>query len=80
MASNPLTHMELEAFCRLRLVHLTAWEVDVLFRVDDAVQGVWAAEAKRKSGGGADNEIPASDVKGIKAMFQGLKARKGGRT
>ena len=72
MAANALTHLEIEAFCRLRHVRLSAWEVGVLCRVDDAVLGVWAEEhGKAKP---ADGE--AKDPKGIKALFRRIGARK----
>lgn len=67
MAANPLTETELAAYCRRRAVYLTIWESDLLFRVDDAVLSVWAAEAKANKPGG--EPVPVTDTAGVRAVF-----------
>lgn len=78
MAANPLTYSELEAFERKALVRFTAWETDLLMRVDDVVLAAWAGEQ-----GAATNtptvandveEYPAHDVANIRAMVRSRAA------
>jgi hypothetical protein len=78
MAANPLTYCELEAFERKALVHFSAWEADLLMRVDDAVITVWAGQITKPKGREktADGAIPVSNPTGLKALFRGLMGRK----
>lgn len=79
MVANPLTYLELEAFERKNLVRFSAWEADLIMRLDDAVMGVWAEAASKPSGSKAKDEpelIPADNIKGLKAMFRGLAVKK----
>lgn len=76
MAANPLTYLELEAYERKTLVHLPAWEADLIMRLDDAVR-LAADPGKPASSPSAQEptEIPASDVKSVKGFFRGLGAK-----
>ena len=80
MAANPLTFSDIEAFCRLRLVRLSAWQVGLLCRIDDAVLAVWneqiPAPARKPA---EDRAIPASNTAGVRAMMQKLVVAKGGK-
>ena len=78
MVANPLTYTELEAFERKALVRFSAWETDLLMRVDDAVMASWAEQAPKPKPKGVEKngEIPMSNTTGIRALFQGFKARK----
>lgn len=75
MSANPLTYAELEAFERKALVRFTAWEADLLMRVDDAVLAAWAGE--RPAPKPAQGEpVEVSDPQNVKALFRGLATRK----
>jgi hypothetical protein len=77
MAANPITFADIEAFQRLTLTDLSAWEVDVICQLDDAVMSAWAGEVKKaKPKADAPAAIPVGDTKSMKAMFRGLAARK----
>lgn len=43
-AGIPLT--EIEAWCRLRHIRLTDWELDAILAMDNAVLSVWADTRK----------------------------------
>lgn len=76
MSGNPISYTEIEAFARSLRTQFTAWEIDVLVRIDDAFLN---AEASVPSKPASDNEaaaIPVSDAKGVRNMFRGLKAFK----
>lgn len=81
MSVNPLTDLDLEAYCRRRLLRLTSWQKDLLFRLDDAAIGAWngrrreAAAAQQAARDEAPVQIPASDTKTLKGMFRGLAVK-----
>lgn len=74
MGLGPISYREIEAYRRQTLDDLTAWEVRLIRRLDDAVRGV-IAKQKPKPESKEPEGIPVSDVKGIKALFAGIKAR-----
>ena len=78
MAANPITFADIEAFQRLTLTDLSAWEVDVICQLDNAVLSAWAGEVKkaRPAAEPAKAEIPINDTKSMKALFRGLATRK----
>lgn len=78
MAANPITFADIEAFQRLTLTGLSAWEVDVICQLDDAVLSAWAGEVKKAkpTAEPAKAEVPVSDTKSMKALFRGLATRK----
>jgi hypothetical protein len=77
MAANPITYQEVEAYERKALVRLSAWETDLLMRLDAAVLAVWAGNRNPAARPDEPNEpIPAENVKGLKALFRGLAIRK----
>ncbi|MBP8062385.1 MAG: hypothetical protein KAY29_00805 [Brevundimonas sp.] len=77
MAANPISYQELDAFCRARLVELTAWEAGLLMRLDDAVLAIWAEKsAKTKPTGAAPEPIPVSDTGSVRALLMDLAERK----
>jgi hypothetical protein len=77
MGANPLTYQEVEAYERKSLARLSAWDVSVIMRLDDAVLGVWARNHKSAPKPDAPAEpIPANDTVNMKAMFRGLATAK----
>jgi hypothetical protein len=76
MGVNPISYQEIEAFCRLCLVDLTAWEVDLLVRLDDAAIRAINGEAPKPPPKTDEplGPIPVSDVKAIKGLFRGIAA------
>ena len=82
MAANPLTFVEMEAFERKALVSFSAWEADLIMRLDDAILDVFARNAPKPSGRAkaADEPegIPITDTKSVKGLLRGIaKARRG---
>lgn len=75
MAANPLTYTELEAYERKALVKFTAFETDLLMRVDDAVMAAWAGD-RPKPNTKEPAAIPASDTSAVRAIFRGLATQK----
>lgn len=73
MAANPLTNLELEAFCRLRGLALRRWEVETIFRLDDAVLALMAK--RRPSAQDEPAMVPMSDTAGVRAVLKGALAR-----
>lgn len=77
MAPNPLRYQDVEAFERRTLVRLTAWETDLLIRLDDAVLAVWADGYKAPASASLKSEpIEAGDTVNMKSMFRGLATLK----
>lgn len=76
MAANPLTYQELEAFERKNLVCLSAWQADLIMRLDDAVLAVWNQKALRTGSDNQTTDIPVSDVEGIRAMVKARAAQR----
>ena len=77
MAANPLTYTELEAFERKALVRLSAWQADLIMRLDDAVLAVWNEKARKATDRNEPTtELPVTDVSGLKAMFKATAERK----
>ncbi|MNQ78171.1 hypothetical protein D3C85_930740 [compost metagenome] len=77
MAANPITYAEIEAFTRITLADLTAWEIALIKRVDLAVLDALAGQTKpgAKEGAGPA-EIPVSDTRAIGGLFRGLAAKR----
>lgn len=75
MAANPITHLEIEAFCRLALVDLSAWSVGVIRRVDDAV----LAAIRPPEDAPAETEADVNDPKAVRGLLSGIRDRLGAR-
>jgi hypothetical protein len=73
MAANPLTDEALEAYERRALVGFSAWEKDLIFRVDDAVLAVWAEQTK--TGAPAEVEAPIDDPGAVRGLLSGIRER-----
>lgn len=76
MASNPLTYSELEAYERKALVRLSAWETDLIMRLDTAVLATWAGSVSAPTTQ-ADREaegIPVTDVASLKVAMRARAA------
>lgn len=79
MGANPLTFSEIEAFGRTCLVPMSAWEVQLIERLDDTVLAVWGeklSKRKRPEASDAPEPVPVSNARGIKALLQGLAIKK----
>ena len=82
MDINPISDLDLEAFCRRRLLALTSWQKDLLFQLDDAAMAAFRGDRRdereraRRKAEGTDALIPVSNVKGLKGLFRGLALRK----
>lgn len=76
MGLGPISYREIEAYRRQTLDDLTAWEVRLIRRLDNAVRGVIAQQKPKPQTPQSEPEaIPVSDVKGVRALFAGLKAK-----
>lgn len=81
MAANPISYTELEAYERKALVTLSAWETDLIMRLDDTVLDVQAAKAKAKSKAASPKAdepeaIPINDTKSIRGVFAKFPRKK----
>lgn len=75
MGANPISFLELEAYERKSLIDFTAFETDLLMRVDDAVLGAWAGE-RPASGKPESSSIPSDDAQGVRSLFRGIATQK----
>lgn len=78
MAVGPITYTEIDAYRRLTFADLNVWEIGLIRRIDAAVLAVVAGDTKpRTTKTNAPPEpIPVSNTEGIRALFQGLAAKK----
>ena len=81
MGVGPITYLEIEAYRRQTLADLTAWEVKLLRRLDNAVREMIAGQApKPKAKGGGDTGepegIPITDQKSIRGVFAKFPRKK----
>lgn len=72
MGLTPLSYLEIDAFSRLTLTDLTAWEIDLLMQIDDAVLETLQEQAAKPDG---PSEVPVTDVAGLRAMFSNVPNR-----
>ncbi len=65
---NPISFLDIEAFCRLTGAIISPWELSVILRMDQAVLAVMS-----KSGGQVAGDAPASeaDVQEAKLRIRG---------
>lgn len=80
MAANPLTFVEMEAFERKALISFSAWEADLIMRIDDTILDVFARNAPKSSGKtkavDEPEGIPISDTKSVKGLLRGFAKAK----
>lgn len=81
MAANPITYEAIDAFCRRTCMALSAWETDLIVRMDDAILAIIAEQtakppASDAGGTGGDSQIPVSNGRGIRDLFRGIARRK----
>lgn len=76
MGPAPISYSDIEAFCRLTLTPMSAWEVSVIRRVDDAALVASQEKAAKFDRNAPPEPIPTSNVKGLKALFRGLAVKK----
>lgn len=77
MGIGPISYSEIEAYLRLTLDDLTAWEVRLIRRIDNAVRGVVAAQApkpKDTKPGPTVETFDVSDTHGMRQSFRAVAA------
>lgn len=90
MAANPITYEAIEAFERKALVHVPAWECDLLMRLDDAVMvalnppkgETLSPSGKPRAPSQQSDEgmmVSVHDTAGVRAVMRGLAAKKANR-
>lgn len=81
MALNPIPYGEIEAYARLMLVEMTAWQVGLIRRLDRAVLNVVNGQSTKPAPKPSDppEAIPMDNPAGLKALFRGLAAKKQGK-
>lgn len=77
MDVNPLTYAEIDAFFRRSLIEPSAWEVDLLTRLDDAALSAMRGGSRPAPKPTDPPEaVPVENVSGLKALFRGLAVKK----
>jgi hypothetical protein len=78
MGPGPITYQEIEAYRRLTFADLTAWEVSLIRRLDLAALSSAAGQVQQKPARPSNEPqpIPVTNTAGIRALFQGLAAKK----
>jgi hypothetical protein len=81
MAANPITYEAIDAFSRRTCMDLSAWETDLIVRIDDAILAIIAEQAAKPaendaSGQSGGSQIPVSNPRGIRDLFRGIARRK----
>lgn len=73
MGPSPITFQEIDAYQRVTLHRLTAWEVQLIRRLDQVILAVMAkaGETPLESG-----PVQATHPAGMKAVLQGIAAKK----
>jgi len=78
MDVNPISFQSIEAFACLNNVQLHHWEVITLERLDVAIMNVWHSgrpKQRQETTRTNPDPIPSTNVKGIRGLMRGLKAR-----
>jgi len=79
MGPGPISYQEIDAYRRMTLDDLTAWEVRLIKRVDITVLAAIAGNSPSTSKPPSSDEkaIPVGDPKSLKGLLRGIaKARK----
>lgn len=77
MGIGPITYLEIEAYQRLEIVRMTAWEVGLIRRLDDAVRVVMSDKPSAPAAAETIKpDIPIQNTGAIKTLFRGLAAQK----
>lgn len=76
MGPSPVTYLEIDAYERLTFARLTAWQVALIRRLDDALLAIFARDAAKPVEKDAAEEIPATDARALKGLFRGLATRR----
>jgi hypothetical protein len=85
MGANPISYTEIDAYRRMTLADLNAWDVSVIRRMDAAALAAVDGKAKAKAPKPTDppEPIPITHTEGVRALMQGLmakqNAKKGGQ-
>lgn len=77
MGPGPITYQEIDAYRRMTLDDLTAWEVRLIKRVDIAVLVAASGDSPTQKPTGEPAGIPVNDPKSLKCLLRGIaKSRK----
>lgn len=76
MAANPISYVDIDAYCRLYGVAMLTWEIEMICLLDNAILAVTRSGQKTKSSDQLKNETPASDGQGVASLLRGFKRKK----
>lgn len=76
MAANPLTYQEIDTFDRRTFAGLSAWDIELICRLDDAVLFASQEKAGKADRNAPHEPVPVDNVKGLKALFRGMAVKK----
>ena len=76
MAANPISYVDIDAYCRLYGIAMLTWEIEMICLLDNAILAVTRAGLKTKSSDQLKNETPASDGHGVASLLRGFKRKK----
>jgi hypothetical protein len=76
MAANPISYVDIDAYCRLNGIAMLTWEIEMICLLDNAILAVTRAGQKTKSSDQLKNETPASDGHGVASLLRGFKQKK----
>ncbi|MPR61288.1 hypothetical protein D7027_05580 [Ochrobactrum intermedium] len=76
MAANPISYVDIDAYCRLYGIAMLTWEVELICLLDNAILAVTRSGQKTKSSDQLKNETPASDGHGVASLLRGFKRKK----
>lgn len=80
MGFSPISFSEIRAFNSMTHGELTAWEVGLIRRIDQAVASVVAGSQPDSRRAPQSDLIPATDTARVKAHFHGVAERIAART
>lgn len=82
MSVGPITFLEIQAYRSATLADLTAWEVGLIRRLDQAALAVVAGNAPTHQGSEPQTQVDINDRKGVRGLLSSIgerfRAKKGG--
>jgi len=74
MGPSPVTYLEIDAYQRLTFAGLTAWQIALIRRLDNALLAVFQRNSAKPTEDEPAAEVPVTDARALKGMFRGLAA------
>ena len=71
MAANPISYADIEAFERKTLQTFSAWETDLIVRIDDTILGAMRPPPDSP----AETEADVKDPKAVRGLLSGIRDR-----